>query len=83
MIHHIISDKESVDDFIKSVSNFGKDIHYHVLLPLMPHGRSNKGLEDGVFEYLQDENILSSVSGKFKNSSKCIPTGGVLQKCYS
>ena len=57
MIHHLIYNKESVDEFVNSVKNYGDDIHYHVLLPLMKHGRSDKGLEDGVFEYLQD-NIL-------------------------
>lgn len=57
MIHHLIYNKESVDEFVNSVKNYGDDIHYHVLLPLMKHGRSDKGLEDGIFEYLQD-NIL-------------------------
>lgn len=57
MIHHLIYNKESVDEFVNSVKNYGDDIHYHVLLPLMKHGRSDKGLEDEVFEYLQD-NIL-------------------------
>lgn len=27
---------------------------YDVLLPLMPSGRSNKGIEPGVFEYLEE-----------------------------
>lgn len=52
MIHHIISTKESVDEFIQEVTSYGKDIHYHVLLPLMQHGRSDKGMEQGVFEYM-------------------------------
>lgn len=90
MIHHIISDKESVDDFIKSVSNFGKDIHYHVLLPLMPHGRSNKGLEDGVFEYLQDEILSNDIHNvafganfyKYLENSK-IPVSVYPQEAYS
>jgi hypothetical protein len=34
---------------------YGKDIHYHVLLPLMVHGRSQKGLEEGVYEYMEEQ----------------------------
>ena len=55
MIHHLIYDKESVDDFIKVALNYGDSIHYHVLLPLMPHGRSKVGLDEGVFEYLEEQ----------------------------
>lgn len=54
-IHHIISDKESVDEFIKTWRKYGDSIKYHVLLPLMPSGRSTKGIEDGVFEYLEEQ----------------------------
>lgn len=50
-IHHIISDKVSVDEFYDTVVRYGDSIYYHVLLPLMPSGRSNKGIEPGVFEY--------------------------------
>ena len=53
-IHHIISDKESVDKFYDIVKRYGDSIYYHVLLPLMPSGRSTKGIEPGVFEYLED-----------------------------
>ncbi len=53
-IHHIISDKASVDEFYETVVRYGNDIYYHVLLPLMPSGRSNKGIEPGVFEYLEE-----------------------------
>lgn len=55
MIHHIISDKDSVDEFIEIQKKYGDKIKTHVLLPLMPSGRSTKGIEDGVFEYLEDE----------------------------
>lgn len=64
-IHHIISDKESVDRFIKIQKTYGKNILYHVLLPLMPSGRSTKGIEDGVFEYLEEQickNNIDNVS---------------------
>ena len=62
MIHHLISDRKSVEDFIVATKDFGKDIHYHVLLPLMKHGRSRKGLEEGVFEYMQDEIIKNNIN---------------------
>ena len=54
-IHHIISDKESVDAFIKAWKLYGDTIKYHVLLPLMPSGRSTKSIENGVFEYLESK----------------------------
>lgn len=54
-IHHIISNKKSVDEFVKIWKEYGDAIAYHVLLPLMPNGRSKHGIEDGVFEYLEDK----------------------------
>lgn len=54
-IHHIISDKKSVDNFVSIRKNYGDEIKYHVLLPLMPSGRSAEGIQDGVFEYLEQE----------------------------
>lgn len=66
-IHHIISDKASVQDFIDSWYNYSDDIKYHVLLPLMPSGRSTKGLEPGVWEILEkaikDLNITNVAFG--------------------
>ena len=53
-IHHIISDKDSVDEFITEWLRYGDNILYHVLLPLMPAGRSESGVEDGVWEYLEE-----------------------------
>ena len=64
-IHHLISDKNSVDEFIQEWLKYGDDILYHVLLPLMPHGRSDKGIEDGVFQYLEemiDKNGIKNVA---------------------
>lgn len=52
-IHHIISDKKSVDDFIGIWKAYRDEIKYHVLLPLMPSGRSKESIQDGVFEYLE------------------------------
>ena len=53
-IHHIISDKESVDEFVAEWAHYGDSILYHVLLPLMPSGRSSEGVTDGTFEYLEE-----------------------------
>ena len=53
-IHHIISTKESVNEFIAEWMKYGDKILYHVLLPLMPSGRSESGVEDGVWEYLEE-----------------------------
>lgn len=53
-IHHIISDKESVDEFIKVWEKYGNNIYYHVLLPLMPSGRSTKGMDPEAFTYLEE-----------------------------
>ena len=60
-IHHIISTKESVDEFVKVQKEYGSDILYHVLLPLMPSGRSTRSIEDGVFEYLEEQIELNNI----------------------
>lgn len=66
-IHHIISTKDSVQEFIDSWNEYGDNIMYHVLLPLMPAGRSTSGIEDGVWEILekaiQDLNIKNIAFG--------------------
>lgn len=66
-IHHIISDKNSVGEFISHVRNYEDDIAYHVLLPLMPAGRSTNGVEEGTWEYLENfldkENIKNVAFG--------------------
>ncbi len=54
-IHHIIYDKNSVDAFVKAWEVYGDAIKYHVLLPLMPSGRSKEGIQEGVFEYLEQK----------------------------
>lgn len=67
MIHHIISDKNSVDEFVEVWKKYGDRIRNHVLLPLMASGRSDKGIEDGVFEYMEkavnDNNIKNVAFG--------------------
>ena len=60
-IHHIISTKESVDNFVRAWKFYGDDVLYHVLLPLMPSGRSTKGVEEGVFEYLEEQILINSM----------------------
>lgn len=52
MIHHIISDNASVDDFINCYLKYKDKIKNHVLLPLMPNGRSKNKIKDESFEYL-------------------------------
>ena len=64
-LHHIISTKESVDEFVEIWKEYGDEIAYHVLLPLMPSGRSTKGIGEGVFEYLEEkieENNMKNVA---------------------
>lgn len=64
-LHHIISTKESVDEFVEIWKEYGDEIAYHVLLPLMPSGRSTKGIEEGVFECLEEkieENNMKNVA---------------------
>lgn len=67
MIHHIISDMNSVDEFVEAWKRYGDKIRNHVLLPLMPSGRSKKGIDNGVFEYLEqvieDNNIKNVAFG--------------------
>jgi hypothetical protein len=44
-----------VDEFVEIWKEYDDKIAYHVLLPLMPSGRSTKSIEDGVFEYLEEQ----------------------------
>lgn len=79
MLHHIISDTGSVDDFIQTALEYGPDIHYHVLLPLMKHGRSEAEMEPGVFEYLaarvRENDLLGKIAlgANFAQSLKSHP----------
>lgn len=52
MIHELIGTKEDVDELISLNDKYGKDIHYHVLLPLMKHGRSKTGMNNETYLYL-------------------------------
>ena len=58
----ILNIYKNVDDFIKEWKRYGSDIKYHVLLPLMPSGRSSKGLDEGVFEYLEEKILEENVT---------------------
>ena len=52
MIHEIIGSREDVDDLLQLEKEFGTSIHYHVLLPLMEHGRSKDHMTMEVYDYL-------------------------------
>lgn len=52
MIHHLIYDVRSVDEFLGAADRWGSDIHYHVLLPLKAHGRSDKEMTEEAYLYL-------------------------------
>lgn len=52
MLHELIGSKEDVDELISLDNKYGKDIHYHVLLPLMKHGRSEVAMDNDTYLYL-------------------------------
>lgn len=54
VLHHIISTNESVDEFLKIRKEWTGKIHYHVLLPLMKHGRSSEGMGPETYKYLME-----------------------------
>lgn len=54
MIHEIIGSRSDVDDLFRLDQEHGDHIHYHVLLPLMAHGRSGKSMDDDTYLYLVD-----------------------------
>ena len=55
MIHHLLSDKNSVDELLEAENKWGNDIHYHVLLPLKRHGRSNNEMTEETYLYLTEK----------------------------
>ena len=60
-IHHIIANDKDVDDLVKLARDFGDDIKYHVLLPLMAHGRSKTGMKPETFKYLEDQILKNDI----------------------
>ena len=55
-LHHIISDQDSVNRFLRIRDNYGPGIiHYHVLLPLVASGRSQEEMKKETFDYLQEK----------------------------
>lgn len=60
-IHHIIGGNSDVDELIKLAKDYGDDIKYHVLLPLMAHGRSAKGMEPETFDYLEEQILKNDI----------------------
>ena len=63
-LHHIISDEASISEFFEIRDRYGKDIHYHVLLPLVAAGRSTAGMKSGMFDLLQEELLRRKESGE-------------------
>ena len=55
MIHHIIGGENSVEDFIQTAKDYGDQVHYHVLLPLMAAGRSQDAMKEEEFLKLAEE----------------------------
>ena len=56
-LHYVISDKESVDRFIREVYPYADNILYFVLLPLMNSGRSTSKYTEDAFEYLLSKDL--------------------------
>ena len=61
-IHHLIGTNEDVDELVKIAKDFGDDIKYHVLLPLMAHGRSKESMKPETFDYLEEQIIKNSIN---------------------
>ena len=92
VIHHLISDKASVEDMIELAKEYKDRLHYHVLLPLMAHGRSKKGLQDGVFLYMsercKEEGIKNLAFGanfapQLRDNPEAFPVYEYPQEVYS
>lgn len=49
MIHHLISDTDSLRELEEAEDRWGKDISYHVLLPLKKHGRSKEEMSESTY----------------------------------
>lgn len=67
MLHCIISDTSSVEDFLKIREKFKDEVNYFVLLPLKKHGRSTSCMTDEAFLYLakilKEKNITNVAFG--------------------
>ena len=61
--HHIISDKESVDEVFRFREKYGKRIHYYTLLPLAKSGRSLKEMSRETYNYLESELLKRKSAG--------------------
>lgn len=62
--HHIISNKESVDEFLKFRDKYGDKIYYYTLLPLAKSGRSKEEMSMEVYEYLETELLKKRLAGE-------------------
>lgn len=64
-IHHIISDIQSINEFFEIRKSYNPgEIHYHVLLPLVKHGRSNSEMKQEEFDYLEKSLLKLKESGE-------------------
>lgn len=52
MIHELIGTKADVDELLELDKEYRDMIHYHVLLPLMAHGRSRDAMDVETYRYL-------------------------------
>lgn len=52
VLHHIIDTPESIDRMLEIREKYSGKIHYHVLLPLVKHGRSSRGMEKETYRVL-------------------------------
>lgn len=73
MIHHIISDNNSVDEFVEVVKKYGSAIHYHVLLPLMKHGRSTEEMSEETFLYMCEQIKKHELEGHIAVGANFLP----------
>ena len=92
MIHELIGSKEDVDDFLALDSEYKDSIHYHVLLPLMKHGRSDKAMDNDTYLYLIEKinskgmkNVAFGANfSPFMRSNTLVPdVWEYPQECYS
>lgn len=62
--HHIISNKESVDEFLRFRDKYGDKIYYYTLLPLAKSGRSKEEMSTEVYEYLETKLLKKRSAGE-------------------
>lgn len=63
--HHIISTKESVDEFLEFREKYGDKIYYYTLLPLAKSGRSKEEMSQEVYDYLESKLLKKRLTGEY------------------